>query len=65
MDPIRRFALPASLTTVLALTLVSDLHSAEQAATLARPESFAGIGDTAARSAALFTESGKVLTSPR
>ena len=29
------------------------------------PESFAGISDTAARSAALFTEAGKVLTSPR
>jgi hypothetical protein len=32
---------------------------------LADPESFAGIADTAARSAALFTELGKVLTHPR
>ena len=32
---------------------------------LATPESFAAIGDTAARSAALFTELGKVLTHPR
>lgn len=29
------------------------------------PESFAGIADTTARSAAIFTELGKVLTSPR
>jgi hypothetical protein len=35
---------------------------AEPSAPLASPESFAGIGDTAARSAALFTEAGKVLT---
>jgi hypothetical protein len=33
--------------------------------TLATPESFAEIGDTATRSAALFTELGKVLTHPR
>jgi hypothetical protein len=32
---------------------------------LAAPESFAAIGDTATRSAALFTELGKVLTHPR
>jgi hypothetical protein len=32
---------------------------------LAAPQSFDGISDTAARSAALFTEAGKVLTSPR
>jgi hypothetical protein len=33
--------------------------------TLASPESFDGIADPAARSAALFTELGKVLTHPR
>ena len=33
--------------------------------TLATPESFAAISDTAARSAALFAEVGKVLTHPR
>ena len=32
---------------------------------LATPESFAAIADTTARSAALFTELGKVLTNPR
>jgi hypothetical protein len=33
--------------------------------TLAAPDSFAGIADESERSAALFTELGKVLTSPR
>lgn len=33
--------------------------------TLAAPESFAAMADPAARSAAMFTELGKVLTSPR
>jgi len=47
-----------------ALAPSPSLLSAERA-TLAAPESFAGIGDLAARSAALFTEAGKVLTSPR
>jgi hypothetical protein len=32
---------------------------------LASPDSFANLSDTAARSAALFTEASKVLTSPR
>ena len=37
----------------------------EPAASLATPESFAAIPDAAGRSAALFTELGKVLTHPR
>jgi hypothetical protein len=65
MNPAKRFALLASMMTALALAGGTDLGSAEQAAALATPESFADIGDTAARSAALFTEAGKVLTSPR
>jgi hypothetical protein len=65
MNLAKRFALLASLTTLLALTQASDLRSAEQPATLAAPTSFDGIGDSAARSIALFTEAGKVLTSPR
>jgi hypothetical protein len=60
-----RMAPPALLTVALALTPASAVDSAGSQATLASPESFAGIGDTAARSAALFTEAGKVLTSPR
>jgi hypothetical protein len=37
----------------------------EQSDSLATPESFASIADPAARSAAIFTELGKVLTHPR
>jgi len=55
----------AFLLAALVLTPAADVNSAEPAATLAAPESFATIGDMAARSAALFTEAGKVLTSPR
>ena len=51
-------ALPLGVLTAYA---VSD----GPADTLAAPESFAAISDTAARSAALFAEVGKVLTNPR
>lgn len=54
----------AVLAAALALT-PANADSAQPQTTLAPPESFAGIADTAARSAALFTEAGKVLTSPR
>jgi hypothetical protein len=50
----------AVLTSMLIACAADD-----QAESLAPPESFAAIGDTAARSAAIFTELGKVLTSPR
>jgi hypothetical protein len=49
----------------LALTPVVNVEAAEPSTTLATPESFGNISDEAARSAALFTEAGKVLTSPR
>ncbi len=62
---IMRRSLLASLLAALVLTPAMDVGSAESPATLAAPESFAGIGDMAARSAALFTEAGKVLASPR
>jgi hypothetical protein len=59
----------ASLVVLMApfiLTPLADVESAGRpATTLATPESFADIGDTAARSAAVFIEAGKVLTSPR
>jgi hypothetical protein len=45
--------------------LAAGVISAAQSNDLADPESFAGIADTPARSAALFTELGKVLTHPR
>lgn len=54
-------AIAALLTSVFSAPAVAD----SAAETLAMPESFAAINDTAARSAALFTEAGKVLTHPR
>jgi len=65
MNSANRFALLAALMAPLILTPLADVESAGRPATLATPESFAGISDTAARSAALFTEAGKVLTSAR
>src|SRR3984893_10154207 len=54
-------AIVALLTSMLTAYAVADgpLDS------LATPESFDAIGDTATRSAALFVELGKVLTHPR
>jgi hypothetical protein len=49
---------------VLALA-VGAMAGAAFAGDLASPESFAGIADESARSAAIFSELGKVLTSPR
>ena len=45
--------------------LVACTAAGSQSAGLAAPESFAGIADPAARSAAMFAELGKVLTHPR
>lgn len=66
--PISR--LPALLTFAGALGLVATVflaHAVSGAApeTLGAPESFATISDEQARSAAIFNELGKVLTSPR
>ena len=65
MNFAKRLALLASLPAALLLLPVTDVDSAEPTVTLATPESFGAISDTAARSAALFMEVGKVLTSPR
>jgi hypothetical protein len=65
MTRAKRIALLAALMIGLGLPLLTEVYSAEPSAALATPQSFDGIGDTAARSAALFTEAGKVLTSPR
>jgi hypothetical protein len=54
-------AVVALLTSGLTAYAVSD----GPAESLATPESFAAIGDTSARSVALFAELGKVLTHPR
>jgi hypothetical protein len=51
--------------SLLTAVLTAYAQSAGPSDRLATPESFAGIGDTAARSAALFAELGKVLTHPR
>jgi hypothetical protein len=53
-----------ALVAVLTGTPTANPASA-QSDSLATPESFASIADTAARSAAMFTELGKVLTHPR
>ena len=53
-----------ALVALVIATAATDAVS-DQSDTLASPESFASIADTAARSAAIFTELGKVLTHPR
>jgi hypothetical protein len=54
-----------AFTASLANMIAAPADANDPAQTLASPESFAAIGDTAARSAALFTEAAKVLTHPR
>ena len=53
-----------ALVALVIATAATDAVS-DQSDSLASPESFASIPDTAARSAAMFTELGKVLTHPR
>jgi hypothetical protein len=53
-----------ALVALVIATAAADAVS-DQSDSLASPESFASIADTAARSAAIFTELGKVLTHPR
>jgi hypothetical protein len=66
MTSAKRMTSLVALIAALGLPLLTEVYSAEPpAAALATPQSFDGIGDTAARSAALFTEAGKVLTSAR
>lgn len=54
-------AVAALLATMFSAQAILDQASD----TLAAPESFAALSDSAARSAALFTEAAKVLTHPR
>ncbi len=66
--PVSRFALLllAAVATSMGATLIAARSvSSATSDTLAAPESFAGIADETDRSVALFTELGKVLTSPR
>jgi hypothetical protein len=60
-----RITLLATVATVLPSLLAGYALSEDASRGLAVPESFASISDTAARSAAIFTELGKVLTHPR
>ena len=61
----RQITILLALTAVQAMLISTHAASGAPADTLATPESFAEIADTAARSAALFTEAGKVLAHPR
>jgi hypothetical protein len=56
------FALLIMATILIPAT---GVNSADAPATLAAPDSFSNLSDPAARSAALFTEADKVLSSPR
>jgi len=60
-----RFRILASVAALGMSTLTGYAASQTPSHTLASPESFAAISDTEARSAAIFTELGKVLTHPR
>jgi hypothetical protein len=61
----KRLQILAAFAT-LATTMLAGYAASETAtSTLASPESFAAISDREARSAAYFTELGKVLTHPR
>ena len=61
----RQITILLALTAVQAMLISTHAASGAPADTLATPERFAEIADTAARSAALFTEAGKVLAHPR
>lgn len=65
MKPETRFQILASVAA-LGMSLMTGYAASQTASnTLASPESFASINDTDARSAAMFTELGKVLTHAR
>jgi hypothetical protein len=55
----------SAAAALLAIAMTAPAVSDEASDNLAAPESFAAIADTAARSASLFSEAGKVLTHPR
>src|SRR5436305_10213658 len=59
---VRTLVAAVALTTSMLTSYAASQTSANK---LASPESFGAIGDADARSAALFTELGKVLTHPR
>jgi cytochrome c5 len=60
-----RFQLLVAVLAVAANMFAGYAVSQTAPHSLASPESFASISDTDARSAAMFTELGRVLTHPR
>jgi hypothetical protein len=60
-----RFQILVSVAAFSMSMLTGYAASQTPSNNLASPDSFAGITDTTARSAAMFTELGKVLTNPR
>ena len=60
-----RFQILVSVAALGMSMLTGYAASQTPSNTLASPDSFASISDTGARSAAMFTELGKVLTNPR
>ncbi len=60
-----RFQILASVAALAVSMTTGYAASQANSNTLASPESFSSIADTDARSAAMFTELGKVLTHPR
>jgi len=60
-----RFQILVSVAAFSMSMLTGYAASQTPSNNLASPESFSGIADTTARSAAMFTELGKVLTNPR
>jgi hypothetical protein len=60
-----RFQVVVSVAALAISMLTGYAFSATASQTLVSPESFDSIGDVNQRSAAIFTELGKVLTSPR
>jgi hypothetical protein len=60
-----RFHILTAVAALASSLLAGYACSATATSSLASPESFAGIADVNKRSAAMFTELGKVLTNPR
>jgi hypothetical protein len=60
-----RITVLATVAVMLPSLLIGHALSENASRGLVAPESFASISDTAARSAAMFTELGQVLTHPR
>jgi hypothetical protein len=65
MNTVMRFQVLVSVAALATSLLAGYAVSGTTSHALAAPDSFAAIGDSEKRSAAIFTELGKVLTDPR